>query len=80
MPKFTEIVDSKSKIIRSDSSAPGFPSVAEMQESQRKGAEGIGLNKQSYNEDQADFNQASGSYDASSPSGAGRAPSLPWKP
>lgn len=36
---------------------PGFPTVAEMRESQRKGSEGIGLNKQSFNEDLKDFNQ-----------------------
>jgi len=38
-------------------SEPGFPTVAEMRESQRKGSEGIGLNEQSYNESLKDFNQ-----------------------
>lgn len=37
-----------------------FPTLAERLASQRKGAEGIGHNEKSYNEDQADFNQASG--------------------
>jgi hypothetical protein len=43
MPKFTEIVDSKSKIISTDASDPGYPSVAEMQKSQAAGAKGNGL-------------------------------------
>ncbi len=38
----------------------GFPTIEEMRESQRKGNEGIGLNEQSYNADQADFNQGCG--------------------
>lgn len=36
------------------------PTLAERLESQRKGAEGIGLNEKSYNEDQADFNMGCG--------------------
>ena len=36
---------------------PGFPSVSEMRESQRKGSEGIGTSDQSYNERMKDINQ-----------------------
>jgi hypothetical protein len=42
MPNIKEIVDSKEKLISSDASNPGFPSVEKMRESQRKGSEGTG--------------------------------------
>jgi hypothetical protein len=58
MPQFKEIVDSKSKIISTDASAPGYPSIEQMRKSQADGAKGIGLNKQSFNESLKDFNQA----------------------
>jgi hypothetical protein len=36
---------------------PGFPSVAEMKESQRKGAEGKGTSEKTYNEMMSEFDQ-----------------------
>ena len=59
-------------------SEPGFPTVAEMRESQRKGSEGIGLNEQSHNDDLRDFNQApsiNGEDEGTTPSGTSP---LPW--
>ncbi|MHB8218172.1 MAG: hypothetical protein ACYDDS_19025 [Candidatus Sulfotelmatobacter sp.] len=50
MPNITEVVDSKAKLISTDSSAPGFTSVKEMRDSQARGGEGNGLNAQSFKE------------------------------
>lgn len=50
----------ENKMSKEHGEGVSVPTVAEMQESQRKGAEGIGMNEQSYNEDQHDFNQGCG--------------------
>lgn len=59
-------------------SNPGFQTIGQMRKSQADGNEGIGLNEQSYNDDQADFNQGCGDCGDTAPP-SGRAPSLPWK-
>ncbi len=54
----------KTKEIRDGGSDPNTPSVSEMRESQRRGSEGIGLNENSYSQDQEDFNRQGGDGDS----------------
>ena len=91
--KITEIVDSQTDNITSKNSRykdcgiagsaeatkPIHRSVSEMQKSQAAGAEGIGLNEQSHNDDLRDFNQGvsiNGEEDNESPSQGASLPFL----
>lgn len=80
MPQIKEVIDSKAKLISSDSSDPGYPSVKEMRDSQKRGSEGIGLNEQSYSESLVDFNMSPGvsTADDSDSSLSGNDSTLPW--
>ena len=73
MANIKEIVDSKEKLISSDASNPGFPSVKKMRESQAAGSEGTGTRDETFNEMLGDFNQGIGASntadDSDSPSG-----------
>lgn len=60
------------KEVRDAGPDPNTPSVAAMRKSQADGNEGIGVNKQSYCDDLADFNQ-----ECSAPSDAEDEPSSP---
>jgi hypothetical protein len=70
------------KEVRDAGAAPNAPTVAEMRESQRKGSEGIGLNKQSFNDDLRHNNQApdiNSTADEDATPSAGGSP-LAWMP
>ena len=63
-----------------DSGPDGSPTIAEMRVSQEKGNRGIGLNKQSFNEDQADFNMGIGAVETKDTVTPLEVNPLPWMP